>query len=290
MDERAVLFWVFVSFFSIIGVVSLLAVIGILKTDPSFRRWAIGSFIARVGGAVFGLFSTTFVEEVPLYITLDPSQEERTNPLDLVSGEYNYDELTRAGAVNTSSGKVEMTLAAGGWQVKIPQKALNKAVELTFQDRNGRSWAVYRFYPNHNKQTLIKRLSSSQFSVVPSVERAPARHAFAVTVDRAFAQQQASLKFDNYAQQTEALSSGRHAYKWRVFLNEPPSILDTIAEVQYLLHPTFSEPLQVRKDPSTKFALEASGWGQFTMLITVRYNDGRIEKSSYRLDLSKSWP
>ena len=47
MDERAVLFWVFVSFFSIIGVVSLLAVIGILKTDPSFRRWAIGSFLSK---------------------------------------------------------------------------------------------------------------------------------------------------------------------------------------------------------------------------------------------------
>ena len=99
-----------------------------------------------------------------------------------------------------------------------------------------------------------------------------------------------TLKFDNYARQTAALSSGRHAYQWRVFLDEPPAVLDTIAEVQYLLHPTFPEPLQVRKDPSTKFAIEGSGWGQFTILITIRYKDGRTEKSSYPLDLSKGWP
>jgi hypothetical protein len=291
MDEHTVLFWVFVIFFIIIGVLSLLALTGVLRTDPSFRKWAVSGFVIGVGTAIFGLFRAIFSTEVPLYITLEPPGGQ-TNSLDLMRGSYSYDEPTSAGTTRSSSGTVEMTLGPGGWQVRLPQKALNKAVELTFQETNGDSWRVRRFYPNHNKQTLIKGLSSSQSrqsSAEPSVERTPVRNAFAVIVGLAFAQQQSSLRFDNYAQQTDALS-GRPSYKWRVFLNESPAVLDTIAEVEYVLHPTFPEPIQVRKDPNTKFALEASGWGQFTILITIRYKDGRIQKTSYPLDFSKGWP
>jgi hypothetical protein len=38
MDQQTVLFWVFVIFFIIIGVLSLLALTGVLRTDPSFRK------------------------------------------------------------------------------------------------------------------------------------------------------------------------------------------------------------------------------------------------------------
>jgi transcription initiation factor IIF auxiliary subunit len=67
-------------------------------------------------------------------------------------------------------------------------------------------------------------------------------------------------------------------------------VLQKIAQVQYLLHPTFPDPLQVRTDPHTNFAVEAFGWGPFNMLITVRYKNGNEEKISYYVDLSKKWP
>src|SRR5712691_10055524 len=119
MDHSDVLFWLFVSFFILIGVVSLLTVIGALTTDPRFRRWAVSGFIVGVAGAVFGLFKITFTEDVALFVALDPPQEERAGLLDLVSGQYKYyDEPTSSGVVKTHAGQAEMTLGPGGWQVK----------------------------------------------------------------------------------------------------------------------------------------------------------------------------
>ncbi len=79
-------------------------------------------------------------------------------------------------------------------------------------------------------------------------------------------------------------------FHWRVFIDEPEAQLREIESVQYTLHPTFPEPNQVRTDPYTNFVLETSGWGEFDILVTVRYKDSREEKSKYRLDLSKAWP
>lgn len=39
-DQQQVLFWLFVGFFAVIGIISLLAVLGVVKTDLKFRRWA----------------------------------------------------------------------------------------------------------------------------------------------------------------------------------------------------------------------------------------------------------
>lgn len=300
IDQSAVLFWLFVGFFLIIGILSLLAVVGVLKTDPRFRRWAVTGFIAAVTGAVIGLFNITFSKQAALFVTLVPPQDVITAPLDLVVGQYKYDEPTTSG-VKTHSGRVEMTLGEGGWQAKLPQEVLDKPVELVFKDRDENWWGVRPFYPNHNRQVLVKTQAPTPSPVGHLFEGTPAGNAYANPPESAAAarrpqpspllisKKEKPLKFDNYARSTGELH-GRTYYQWRVFLDEPQSVLDTIADVQYLLHPTFPEPLQVRSDPNNKFALETSGWGEFTILITVRYKDGSEEKSSYDLDLSKSWP
>lgn len=299
-EQGDVLFWVFLGFFLLIGILSLLSMAGVVKPDPRFSRWAVPGFIGAVTTAVIGLFNVMVHTKAPLFVTLVPPQEEITVPLDLVEGQYKYDEPTPSG-IKTHSGRVEMTLGEGGWQAKLPQEVLEKPVELTFKDRDENWWGVHPFYPNHNRQVLVKTVAPAQPAVGLFFEGTPVGNAYANLPESAtsagsqqpspllIAKEEKPLKFDNYARSIGEMRN-RTYYRWRVFLDEPQSVLDTIAEVQYLLHPTFPEPLQVRKDPNDKFALETSGWGEFTILITVRYKDGSEEKTSYHLDLSKSWP
>jgi pYEATS domain-containing protein involved in immunity len=96
-------------------------------------------------------------------------------------------------------------------------------------------------------------------------------------------------KITNYAR-FETEMQGVPFFRWRVFLDEPPEVLETIAEVHYELHPSFNEPSQVRRDASTKFSLERGGWGEFRIPVTIRYKDGRVLQTAYRLDFRKPWP
>ena len=56
------------------------------------------------------------------------------------------------------------------------------------------------------------------------------------------------LKFTNFAK-VIGKQHGKTFYSWRVFVDEPDEVLERIDEVQYLLHPTFPDPLQVRTNP-----------------------------------------
>ena len=97
------------------------------------------------------------------------------------------------------------------------------------------------------------------------------------------------LKFDNYARPIQKYD-GRQYYQWRVFIDEPENVLDTIQRVRYLLHPTFPEMIQFRCDPSNKFALQSSGWGGFNLSIEITYRDKREDEVQHYLDLNKTWP
>jgi transcription initiation factor IIF auxiliary subunit len=97
------------------------------------------------------------------------------------------------------------------------------------------------------------------------------------------------VRFNNYARLLEKRGD-RPYYSWKVFVDEPGSVLDQIEKVEYTLHPTFPQPHQVRQNREERFALESAGWGEFTMLIDVKYRDGKKEKVPYWLDLKKEWP
>lgn len=98
-----------------------------------------------------------------------------------------------------------------------------------------------------------------------------------------------TIRISNYSKPTEKRGDLQY-YRWRVFIDEPPEQLNKIKSVEYLLHPTFPQPVQVCTNPNNKFALETLGWGEFSILVRVNYKDGSKEDSDYLLRLNKGWP
>ncbi len=283
--QHLVLFWVFVAFFMIIGVVAILAIVGVIKTDNRFRNWAVGGFAAAIVGVVI-IWAKTQSPSIPLdiYVNLEPPSEVKADTFELESGTYEYDEPSSSGKSLTHSGPVELTAGQniGWWTAKIPCTGLTKAFRMTLKDRHGKLWKVLPFYPNYHRQPL--------FATIPPPNQAATIQPALGLINGAFAaERKINIRFNNYARAT-SISQGRTYYNWRVYVDEPSQILSQISEVQYLLHPTFPYPLQVRTNPNDRFALENSGWGQFTIQITIRFKDHSTANTSYYLDLTKRWP
>src|SRR5262245_62043282 len=91
IEPNQVLFYVIITFFVLIGLSSLLVVLGIIKTpDPNFRKWAVGGCAAVVTTAVIGAFKVTLAPE-PIVIALQTAEGAAVPKLK--SGEYfRYDE------------------------------------------------------------------------------------------------------------------------------------------------------------------------------------------------------
>lgn len=80
---------------------------------------------------------------------------------------------------------------------------------------------------------------------------------------------------------------GLQYYDWKVFVDEDEKTLDEIDSVTYILHPTFPEPVRTIKDPSTGFALETKGWGEFQINARIHFKDGSTSTASHMLDLGR---
>ena len=98
------------------------------------------------------------------------------------------------------------------------------------------------------------------------------------------------IRLDNTSKpiETEANRKGLQYYDWKVYIAEAPEDLDKIDYVTYFLHPTFPDPVRTVSDPSTGFALETAGWGEFKIGAKIQFKDGSSSSTSYMLDLSKS--
>lgn len=96
-----------------------------------------------------------------------------------------------------------------------------------------------------------------------------------------------SIKLASESHPLERGKGGLQYFGWRVWVDEPPERLNEIEEVEYLLHPTFPEPLQTRTDPATNFELRSSGWGEFTIGVRVTFKDGTIEDQTFYLELGE---
>ncbi len=283
--QHLVLFWVFVAFFMIIGLIAILAIVGVIKTDKRFRNWAVGGFAAAVVGVVI-IWAKTQPPQTPvdLFINLEPPASVKAEAFELVSGNYEYDEPSSSGEPIKRSGSVELTAGQhiGWWTAKLPCSGITRPFRMTLRDKEGKLWTVRPFYPNYHSQQLI--------ATVPS-QNQPAAFlpALSLTQDAFAMEKNARLRFNNYARPVSTVQ-GRTYYNWRVFVDEPIHVLARISEVQYLLHPTFPNPFQVRTNPNDKFAMDGSGWGQFTIQITIRFKDNSMETTSHYLDLTKRWP
>jgi hypothetical protein len=216
------------------------------------------------------------------FVNLQPPEGVKAETFELVSGNYEYYGQLNLDKSTPTSGSVELTAGQqiGWWTAKFPFNGMTKAVKLTLKDNKGNLWGVRPFYPNYNHQPLIPTQAPQKDAATPLPTPILANSAFAAEQE---------IRFNNYAQAISTLS-GRTYYKWRVFMDEPDQVLNRIEEVQYLLHPTFPEPFQVRTNPNDKFAVEASGWGQFLIQITIKYKDQSTVRTGYFLDLTKGWP
>jgi transcription initiation factor IIF auxiliary subunit len=97
------------------------------------------------------------------------------------------------------------------------------------------------------------------------------------------------IQLKNYAKELEPRRGSRW-FRWKVFIDASPDELQSIEEVKYRLHPTFPQPVQIRKEKDNKFALETSGWGEFTIQADIRFRDGHSRTLTHWLNLSANWP
>jgi hypothetical protein len=101
------------------------------------------------------------------------------------------------------------------------------------------------------------------------------------------------MKINNYSQKIGSKNLQGEDYpwfKWKIFVDEPPEVLDTIAFVDYFLHPTFVNPRRRIDNRFSQFALESEGWGEFVINGKVKLRDGTYEDFEYFLSLSKPYP
>ena len=86
------------------------------------------------------------------------------------------------------------------------------------------------------------------------------------------------------AQDFEYLGSDQ--WKWSVWLGGADRELDEVKFVEYILHPTFPNPIRKVTDRSSRFRLETQGWGVFQLTANVRMNDASVRTLTHMLELA----
>ena len=77
----------------------------------------------------------------------------------------------------------------------------------------------------------------------------------------------------------------RDWWTWSVWLDGPDRELDQVAYVEYVLHPTFTQPIQHIEDRDSRFRLNANGWGEFMIHVNIHRRDGGVDKLEHWLRL-----
>ena len=76
---------------------------------------------------------------------------------------------------------------------------------------------------------------------------------------------------------------GADRYDWEIHLEAPST--ENVAKVEYILHETFSNPVQTRNDPEDGFSLRSNGWGEFDVCLKVHFKDGAVVRVRHPLKL-----
>lgn len=67
---------------------------------------------------------------------------------------------------------------------------------------------------------------------------------------------------------------GKNRWSWSTWIEGTRAALDEINEVQYVLHPTFRNPVHIISSRSDNFRLYGSAWGEFNVFAEVRKTNG----------------
>lgn len=79
---------------------------------------------------------------------------------------------------------------------------------------------------------------------------------------------------------------GEDWWEWEAFIDDDGSgELNDIEYVEYVLHPTFLDPIRTITDKKSKFLLETSGWGTFNLKAFVYKKDGEKIKLQHEIEL-----
>lgn len=93
-----------------------------------------------------------------------------------------------------------------------------------------------------------------------------------------------------FANDSSPIDSNGKRWKWSIWVDEPPSVIERITKVVYTLHPTFAEPVHAVNDRSDRFRLRASGWGEFEIDVAVHMKSGDVVEASHWLALGNDAP
>ncbi|OLS19071.1 MAG: hypothetical protein HeimC3_47440 [Candidatus Heimdallarchaeota archaeon LC_3] len=99
------------------------------------------------------------------------------------------------------------------------------------------------------------------------------------------------IKINNY-KQLVSKTNIRNYYRWKVFIDEDYNSLNKILSVKYTLHESFPDPIRYVTDPKSKFSIISKGWGEFKLMIDIKFKNSEDQHIDYilKLDDSKAWP
>jgi hypothetical protein len=79
---------------------------------------------------------------------------------------------------------------------------------------------------------------------------------------------------------------GKDRWKWSVWIEAKQESIEQIDRVEYVLHPTFPNPVRVVTNHASNFRLESKGWGEFMIHANVITKRGRTVRLNHWLKLS----
>jgi transcription initiation factor IIF auxiliary subunit len=79
-------------------------------------------------------------------------------------------------------------------------------------------------------------------------------------------------------------------WDWAVWLDGPEDELEEVEDVEYILHPTFPNPVQKIDNRATNFRLNARGWGEFNIQAHVHLENGETIRLEHWLELDMVAP
>jgi transcription initiation factor IIF auxiliary subunit len=81
--------------------------------------------------------------------------------------------------------------------------------------------------------------------------------------------------------------TGDGYWTWSVWIDGPDAELDQVQFVEWVLHPTFPNPIRRATQRQDKFRIEASGWEAFEINAQVSTKDGREQHLKHQLRLDE---
>ena len=73
-------------------------------------------------------------------------------------------------------------------------------------------------------------------------------------------------------------------WDWYIFVNTPDeNLVNSIEFIEYTLHDSYNEPIQIRENPENRFQINAQGVLNVSLRIKVVMNDGSVFLKQYKL-------